>query len=134
MIMLLIYLFRVYYYVGLIGYYVMFCEICFVLFLVVQIVRVVYYLYKCCLQFFKSIWFVLDLVGIFLSLVVIVMYVGRMFLVNQILVKFKEDLKVFVNFQYIVYWDNLFIVFIGLLVFFGMIRLLGILGYDKRIG
>lgn len=129
-----IYPFRVYHHVGPTGYYVMFCEICFVLFLVAQIVRVVYYLYKRRLQFFKSTWCVLDLVGIFLSLVAIAMYAGRMLLANQTLAKFKEDPKAFVNFQHIAYWDNLLIVFIGLLVFLGTTRLLGILGYDKRIG
>lgn len=129
-----IYPFRLYYHVGPTGYYVIFCEISFVLFLVAQMIRVVYHLYKLRLQFFKSTWLVLDLVSIFLSLMAIAMYAGRMLLANQTLGKFKEDPKAFVNFQHIAYWDNLLIVLIGLLVFLGTTRLLGILGYDKRIG
>ncbi|XP_061175577.1 uncharacterized protein LOC133184503 [Saccostrea echinata] len=134
MTMSTIYPFRLYHHVGQTGYYVIFCEICFVLFLVAQIIRVIYYLYKLRLQFFKSTWLVLDFVGIFLSFVAIAMYAGRMLLANETFAKFKADPKAFVNFQHIAYWDSLFIILIGLLVFLGTTRLLGILGYDKRIG
>jgi hypothetical protein len=129
-----IYPFRIYHHIGTTGYYVIFCEVCFVLFLLAQMIRVIYHFYKLRLQFFRSTWLVLELVGIFLSLVAIAMYAGRMLLANETLSKFLKDPKAFVNFQHIAYWDFLLVVLIGLLVFLGTTRLLGILGYDKRIG
>ena len=125
---------RIYQHHGATGIYIIFCEICFVVYLLAMMARVAYGLYTHRRYYFKSTWRSVDFLGVIGGLLAIAMYAGRMLLANETISKFKEDPKKFVNFQHIAVWDLLFVLLLGCLVFLATIRLLGILGYDKRIG
>lgn len=85
-------------------------------------------------EFFKSGWRCLDLICVVGGIVAVVMYFGRYLLANQTMEKFKADPKTFVDFQHLAYWDLLFVSVLSFLVFFATLRIVGLLGYDKRIG
>lgn len=129
-----IYPFRIYHHLGTSGIYTLFCEVMFVVFLVALIIKVAYGLYKQKKYFFKDVWNVMDCSIISLSFVSIAMYTGRYLLAAQTMQKFKEDSKQFINFQHIAIWDFLFNLLLSTLVFMATLRLVGIMGYDKRVG
>ncbi|KAJ8307755.1 hypothetical protein KUTeg_014695 [Tegillarca granosa] len=129
-----IYPLRIYQHHGPTGTYMIFCEVMFILFLLLLTVRVVWRFVQVKFLYFRNPWRTLDFVCIILGYIGIAMYVGRLILANATMEKFGEDPKAFVNFQHIVFWDLLFIVLLGSLNFLATFRLLGILGYDKRIG
>jgi ABC-type multidrug transport system fused ATPase/permease subunit len=62
------------------------------------------------------------------------MYAGRYIMAAQTMAKFKEDSKQFINFQHIALWDFIFNLLLACLAFLATMRLVGILGYDKRVG
>ncbi|XP_063447403.1 polycystin-2-like [Mytilus trossulus] len=62
------------------------------------------------------------------------MYAGRHILASQTMEKFKEGPKQFINFQHIAIWDLLFNSLHATLLSLSTLRLIGILGYDKRVG
>ncbi|VDI61169.1 Hypothetical predicted protein [Mytilus galloprovincialis] len=127
-----IYPFRIYFHLGTNGIYTLICEILFLLFLVALTGKVVSGIIKKRNTFFKSIWNILDCSCITLSFVCISMYAGRHILASQTMEKFKEDPKQFINFQHIAIWDLLFNLLHATLLSFSTLRLVGILGYDKR--
>ncbi|VDI23340.1 Hypothetical predicted protein, partial [Mytilus galloprovincialis] len=129
-----IYPFRIYFHLGTNGIYTLICEVIFLIFLVALIIKVVYGLVKQKKLFFKSVWNVLDCCCISLSFVCIAMYAGRHLLASKTMDRFKEDPKQFINFQHIAIWDLLFNLLLASLVFLATLRLVGILGYDKRVG
>ncbi|CAG2248795.1 PKD1L2 [Mytilus edulis] len=129
-----IYPFRIYFHHGTNGIYTLICEILFLLFLVALTVKVVSGIMKKRKTFFKSVWNILDCSCISLSFVCISMYAGRHILASQTMEKFKEDPKQFINFQHIAIWDLLFNLLHATLLSFSTLRLVGILGYDKRVG
>ncbi|KAK3090920.1 hypothetical protein FSP39_015723 [Pinctada imbricata] len=125
---------RIYQHLGATGVYVILCEVCFILYLVALIARVTYGLYQHRIEYFKSTWRTVDFLGVIGGIIGIAMYFGRLLLANETMSNFRDDPKTFVNFQHIAIWDVLFVLLLGCLVFLATIRLLGILGYDKRIG
>ncbi|XP_076075848.1 polycystin-2-like [Mytilus galloprovincialis] len=129
-----IYPFRIYFHHGTNGIYTLICEILFLLFLVALIGKVVSGIMKKRKTFFKSVWNILDCSCISLSFVCVSMYAGRHILASQTMEKFKEDPKQFINFQHIAIWDLLFNLLHATLLSFSTLRLVGILGYDKRVG
>ena len=86
---------------------------------------------KC--EFFKKFWQLLDMIFVIVGYLAIGMYIVRFIMTSATIEKFQEDKKQFVNFYHIALWDQLFVLLIGILDFIITIRLLHILGYNKRI-
>ncbi|XP_052067992.1 polycystin family receptor for egg jelly-like isoform X12 [Mytilus californianus] len=129
-----IYPFRIYFHLGTNGIYTLICEIIFLSIVIALTGKVVSGVMKKRKTFFKSVWNILDFSCISLSFVCISMYAGRHILASQTMEKFKEDPKQFINFQHIAIWDLLFNLLHATLLSFSTLRLVGILGYDKRVG
>lgn len=124
---------RVYQHSGSTGIYTLACEIIFVIFLLILTVQMVVNMIQQKLQFFKKSWQVMDMVIVILGYLTIIMYGVRFALTAETISKFKDDKKQFVNFYHIAIWDQILVLFIGSLDFIVSIRLLNILGYNKRI-
>ncbi|XP_063446781.1 uncharacterized protein LOC134726311 [Mytilus trossulus] len=129
-----IYPFRIYFHHGTNGIYTLICEIIFLLILVALTGMTVSRITKKRKTYFKSVWNILDCCCISLSFVCISMYAGRHILASQTLEKFKADPKQFINFQHIVVSDLLFNLLHATLLSLATLRLVGILGYDIRVG
>ncbi|XP_063446785.1 polycystin-1-like protein 2 [Mytilus trossulus] len=129
-----IYPFRIYFHHGTNGIYTLICEIIFLLILVALTGKTVSRITKKRKTYFKSVWNILDCCCISLSFVCISMYAGRHILASQTLEKFKADPKQFINFQHIAVSDLLFNLLHATLLSLATLRLVGILGYDIRVG
>ncbi|XP_033737965.1 polycystic kidney disease protein 1-like 2 [Pecten maximus] len=129
-----IYPMRIYQHHGNTGVYIIFCEVMFLVFLLGMILKVVYGMVKTKGNYFANAWNVVDFFCIVGGCIGVAMYFGRFILSNETLGKFKDDPKNFVNFQHLAFWDLIFVLVLSCLVFLSTIRVVGVLGYDKRIG
>ena len=124
---------RVYQHNGSTGVYTLACEVIFVIFLLILTIQMIINMVQQKRQFFRKPWQVLDMVIIIIGYAAIAMYAVRFAVTSSTIAKFTEDKKQFVNFYHIALWDGLLVLLIGTLDFIVTIRLLNILGYNKRI-
>ncbi|KAL5018310.1 hypothetical protein ScPMuIL_004032 [Solemya velum] len=118
---------------GPLGSYVLACQIIFLILMLGFSIKLLRTIYEEKLQFFTSAWNLMDICCIVLSYSSIGMYFMRKYYVDETMAKFQEDKKKFVTFQHIVVWDFAFSSTLAFLVFFATLRLLKILGYNKRM-
>ena len=124
---------RVYQHNGSTGVYTLACEVIFVVFLLILTVQMIINMVQQKCEFFKKFWQLLDMIFVIVGYLAIGMYIVRFIMTSATIEKFQEDKKQFVNFYHIALWDQLFVLLIGILDFIITIRLLHILGYNKRI-
>ncbi|KAL3877870.1 hypothetical protein ACJMK2_035514 [Sinanodonta woodiana] len=124
---------RIYQHMGSNGIYILACEVFYLVYFVSVGILLIYRFHTQRMEFFKSNWQIIDLVSFIIGAVAISMYFIRLVMTNLTIAKFKEDPKRFVNFQHIALWDQVFVVFISLLVFIATIRFLKILGHNYRL-
>ncbi|XP_021356998.1 polycystic kidney disease protein 1-like 2 [Mizuhopecten yessoensis] len=129
-----IYPLRIYQHHGNTGVYMIFCEVMFLVFLLGMILKIIYSMVKTKGNFFANAWNVVDFVCVVGGCIGVAMYFGRLILANETMGNFTEDPKNFVNFQHLAFWDLIFVTVLACLVFLSTIRVVGVLGYDKRIG
>ena len=125
---------RVYQHNGATGVYTLACEVLFVIFLLALTVQIIIYMVQQKRNFFHKPWQVLDLIVVIVSYCTIAMYGMRLLITSSTIAKFKANKNEFVNFYHIAIWDQVLVLLIGILDFIVTIRLLNILGYNKRIG
>ncbi|XP_041364036.1 uncharacterized protein LOC121379460 [Gigantopelta aegis] len=125
--------FRLAQHLGPIGAYVLLCEVVIGIIMVMFTVNIVKKLYDQKLSYFTHIWQTLDFITVIWCLVAIVFYIIREVNAAETLKRFRENPKRFINFQHIAIWDSLFVYTLGALVFFTTIRVLRILGYNRRV-
>lgn len=125
---------KIYQHVGTIGMYTLLCEVIFVLYQVICTVSIVVMIVQQKKAFFKKGWQVYDFVFTILGYVAIIMYAIRYAFVRMSLDVFRKDKGDFVNFYHIALWNQCLVLLIGILVFMATLRMLNILGYNKRIG
>ncbi|KAK3090330.1 hypothetical protein FSP39_010980 [Pinctada imbricata] len=120
-----------------VGAFSLLCYILFCFHLIITTVKTVLRMKKLgCKSFLFDPWNVVDSFCVFLSYALIFMFGFRLSYANQAMQKYYDDLgtgaRDFINFQHIVVWDNSFNVVLATLVFIATIRILRILGYNKR--
>ncbi|XP_045214928.2 uncharacterized protein LOC123565009 [Mercenaria mercenaria] len=125
---------RVYLHQGPLGIYTLACEVLFVLYVIILTVMMIVQFVRQKKDFFKKGWQIYDLVFIILAYVAMVMNIVQVVFTNMSLDVFREDKKAFVNFYHLAIWNTILVLLIGLLVFMATLRMLNILGYNKRIG
>ena len=125
---------RVFLHQGPLGLYTLACEVLFVLYLIILTVMMIIQIYQQKKDFFKQGWQVFDMIFIILGYVAIIMNIIQIVFTDISLDTFREDKKAFVNFYHLALWNTILVLLIGLLVFMATIRMLNILGYNKRIG
>ncbi|XP_060073664.1 uncharacterized protein LOC132553437 [Ylistrum balloti] len=129
-----IYSFRAYQHTGALGTYAMLCYFIYMIVMIYGCVKLILKFRKAgCLQFLKDAWNVIDTICTLLSFVGVVMWGLRYSYSKQSLKVYYDDPTAFINFQHVVIWDIVFNVITGILVFIATIRILRILGYNKRM-
>lgn len=130
----LIYPIKVYQHLGPAGIYTLVCEVIFAVYVVVLTVILIIGIVQQKREFFRHPWQVYDLVFVILCYIAVVMYIVRLLMTGQSLSLFKTDKKAFINFYHIAIWNVSFVLLIGCLTFMITLRMLNVLGYNKRIG
>ncbi|WAQ96750.1 PK1L2-like protein [Mya arenaria] len=130
----LIYPMRVYQHLGPAGIYTLACEVILVLYILIITIMAIIGVCQQKKEYFNAPWQVYDIVFIVLGYVAIAMYAVRTWFTNESLAIFKEDKKAFVNFYHIALWNQMLVLLIGVLCFMATLRMLNVLGYNKRIG
>ena len=123
--------------IGANGTFAILCYIIFCIHLLVTTFKIFARLRKMgCCSFIRVAWNVVDFICVILSYCLIIMFGFRMSYANKAMQMYYDDKlagqNVYINFQHIVIWDNIFSVVLATLVFIATIRILRILGYNKR--
>ncbi|KAK3089545.1 hypothetical protein FSP39_004480 [Pinctada imbricata] len=125
---------------GGMGAFSLVCYAVFIIYIIYMTVRPILKIKKDgCRKFFKDIWNWIDLVCAILSYSLIAVFGVRLNYAKQAMAKYYEELakpnseKDIINFQHIVVWDNVFNIILGILVFIITLRVLRILGYNRRL-
>ncbi|XP_033737951.1 uncharacterized protein LOC117325653 isoform X2 [Pecten maximus] len=129
-----IYPFRAYQHTGALGTFAMLCYFIYMIVMIYGTVKLILKFRKAgCCQFVKDVWNVIDTLCAILSFIAVVMWGLRYSYSKQSLAIYYDDKRAFINFQHVVIWDIVFNVIVGILVFIATIRILRILGYNKRM-
>lgn len=115
------------------GAYILICEVIFLILLLGFSVKLLKNIFQEKLQFFTSSWNIMDICCIILSYSSIGMFFMRKHYVDETMAKFQADKKKFVTFQHVVIWDFAFSSVLAFINFFSTLRLLKLLGYNKRM-
>ncbi|KAL3876145.1 hypothetical protein ACJMK2_034017, partial [Sinanodonta woodiana] len=124
---------RLYMHTGALGMYTLACEVIFLVFVVVNTVLVILKLFQQKRSYFKESWQVIDLLALIGCYAAIVLYFLRFALAMEIIARFNNDRKKFVNFQHIAVSDQTVVLIIALLIFVANIRFLKIVSFSKRV-
>lgn len=125
--------FRPFQALGAIGTYALLCYFIYIIFFLVSTGRMIYRIHKERCLFFKSTWNNIDLLCTILGFLGVVFWALRYAYANRALDKYYDNKLDFIQFQHIALWDNAFVVVMGVLVFIATIRILQILGYNRRM-
>ena len=124
---------------GAMGAFSLACYVIYVIYILVTTVKTILKVKKLgCRGFVKDIWNFVDLLCTLLSYSLIIMFGFRMSYANRAMQMYYDELAIavskrkFINFQHIVIWDNIFNIFLAILIFIITLRVLKILGYNKK--
>ncbi|XP_076445170.1 polycystin-1-like protein 2 [Babylonia areolata] len=128
---------KIYGYLGAMGAYIFICEMIFLFVLLILTVKAVLKLKKQRLGYFKDVWQVLDACSLLISYTGIVFYAIKSVKIDEIMRLWRYDPKttsqVYVDFYLPILYDDIYGYILASLVFVVSLRLLRILGYNKRI-
>ncbi|XP_052820375.1 polycystic kidney disease protein 1-like 2 [Mya arenaria] len=128
-----VYPIRVYTHVGAIGTFTLCCEVIFVIYLVVLLVKLCIRIYQKRMEFFSEFWQVYELVMFSLGVTSIAIFAIRLGFTNMTINKYKENIKYFVNFSHIVFWDQILVACLSILVFMATLRFLEVFATSKKV-
>ncbi|XP_070186772.1 polycystin-1-like protein 2 [Littorina saxatilis] len=124
---------RLYDHLGALGAYVLICEIVTCVVVLIFTVKAIKKIWNQGLAYFKDFWQVLDVAAIVTSYTAVVFYVVKTLNVDDVMELWRKDPKVYVDFYLPVLWDDVYGYLLAGLVFVVSIRLLRVLGYNKRV-
>ncbi|CAF0883949.1 unnamed protein product [Adineta steineri] len=120
-------------YVSTMDYFVLACEILFIIFTVYYTVEEVLEITRFRLQYFKTIWNVLDVLIICISYVCIGFNVYRQVKVADILDELLNDQSTFADFEFLTYWQLQFNNIIAFTVFLAWIKIFKYVSFNKTM-
>ncbi|XP_070188678.1 polycystin-1-like protein 2 [Littorina saxatilis] len=115
------------------GAFIFICELLVLIFVIVFTVRTVLRIKSQKKAFFKDFWQLLDLMALVWAYIALAFYITKILSVAETMEKWRYDPKVYVDFYLPVLWDALYGYILAALVFVVTIRLLRVLGYNKRV-
>ena len=124
---------RLYSHVGPSGTFTIICEVLFVVYVVILLVKLCIRFYQLRCKFFHEFWLVYELLMFAVAVVCIAMYAMKLGLVYLTIEKYKENVKQFVNFAHIAFWDQMMIIFLAILIFMATLRILEVFGTTKKV-
>ncbi|XP_067670971.1 polycystin-1-like protein 2 [Haliotis asinina] len=121
-------------YVTSVMYFQVVCEAIYLCFTIAFIIKEVRNLTKQGAKYFRSFWNWIELSIIIMSIAAIVVYFYRLFVTITLTSMFKKNKgNEYMKFQYVGYWNELFSYMVGWLVFFGSLKFLKLLRFNKRM-
>ena len=124
---------RVYHHLGPIGSYILFCEVLALFYFVSVFIRIGLQIFEHKCEFYKQFWILFDIGTAVISINVVVFYAIRLYTASKTISQFHEDKRAFVDFYQVAFYDKIFVVFLGILVFMSTIRCLRILEGNKHV-
>lgn len=128
-----IYPIRLYNHVGPTGTWALVCEVVFVIYLVVLIVKLSVRIYQQGLKYFGQFWQVFEFVILLLGVSACVIYAIKLGFITSTIRKYRSNMKLFVNFSHIVFWDELYGILLAVIAFMCTIRILEVFASSKKI-
>ncbi|PVD38502.1 hypothetical protein C0Q70_01117 [Pomacea canaliculata] len=113
--------------------YILIGEIIAVVAVIILTVVIVVKLKKQKLSFFSDFWQVLDVCTALCSYVAITFYAIKYLTVNDSMAAWRQNPKAYVDFYQAAFWDALYGYMLAAAVFITTLRLLRVLGYNKRL-
>ena len=115
------------------GMLVIVCEIIFISFIAYYIYREVNKLRRLSFRYFSGFWNLIEFTIISLAVAAGSIFFFRLQVTKRALAQCRSQSHKFVNFHYVATWDNLFIHIFAFLVFFGTIKLIRLLRFNRTI-
>ncbi len=126
--------FRLYSLQGIMGYYMLMCQIIFCCFLAYMIYRTIKTAIRCGYrEYCSNLDNILELCIIAGSIICIGMYIIRLQLTDFVLRNFRINTKAYVSFGLIANYDEVFSIIIAMVVFCFTLKLLGLLSFNQNI-
>ncbi|XP_046550027.1 uncharacterized protein LOC124259855 [Haliotis rubra] len=121
-------------YITSVMYFQVVCEAIYLCFTIAFIIKEVRNFTKQGSKYFRSFWNWIELSIITMSIAAIVVYFYRLFVTITLTSMFKKNKgNEYMKFQYVGYWNELFSYMVGWLVFFGSLKFLKLLRFNKRM-
>ena len=124
---------RVYHHVGPIGTYILICEVLALFYFISVFIRIGLQIFEHKCKFFKHFWILFDIGTAVISVHVVVFYAIRLYLSTATMSKFQQDKRAYVDFYQVAFYDKVFVVFLGILVFLSTLRCLRVLEGNKHV-
>ncbi|XP_055954867.1 uncharacterized protein LOC126810750 isoform X1 [Patella vulgata] len=110
------------------------CEVIYLLFTAWFIIKAVKNIFKEKIKYFFVFWNIIELGIIAVSLGAVIVYFYRLNVTNELTAIFaRSHGNEYMKFQYAGYWNEIFTYMIGWLVFFGTLKFLKLLRFNKRM-
>lgn len=114
-------------------YFVIACEIIFCVFIVYYIVEEALELKIHRMQYFTSIWNILDVVVILLSLTAIAFHIFRTIEVNQLMGKLLKQPNTYADFEFLAFWQTQYNNMNAVNLFFAWIKIFKYISFNKTM-
>ncbi|XP_069466725.1 polycystin-2-like protein 1 isoform X2 [Ambystoma mexicanum] len=114
-------------------YFIIACEIIFCVFIVYYIVEEVLELRIHRLQYFTSVWNILDVVVILLSLTAIAFHVFRTVEVNRLMGKLLKQPSTYADFEFLAFWQTQYNNMNAVNLFFAWIKIFKYISFNKTM-
>lgn len=124
---------RVYQHIGSLGTYVIFCEVLGLLYTIFIIIRIGLGIFEHKRKFYTQFWLLFDIATVLCVVCALAFYFIRLYTAQVTVSKFLENKRNFVDFYQVAFFDQLLVVFLGILVFLSTIRCLRILEGNKHV-
>ncbi|PVD28968.1 hypothetical protein C0Q70_11565 [Pomacea canaliculata] len=125
--------FRIYEHLQAIGFYMYICEIIAAIGVIIFTIKIALRIKQQKLGFFNEFWQVLDLSIVLICYVVMAFYAIKTMKVNESMAAWRDNSKQYVDFYQTAFWDDMYGYSLASVVFTTTIRLLRILGYNRRL-
>ncbi|XP_033737929.1 polycystic kidney disease protein 1-like 2 [Pecten maximus] len=128
-----IYPFRPYQHAGALGVYALICYIIYIIAMLFGTIKLILKLRKDGCQCLRVSWNLVDVLCVLMSFIAVSVWILRFVYTKQAMNLYYNDKKAFINFNHVVIWDMIFNIISSMLVFISNIRLLRLLGYNKKM-
>ncbi|OWF53241.1 Location of vulva defective 1 [Mizuhopecten yessoensis] len=110
------------------------CEVIYLLFTLYFVIHEVRGIIREKIKYFKQFWNLIELGICVMSVTAVVLYFYRLVKTNTLTERFKHTHgNEYMKFQYVGYWSEIFSYIIGWLVFFGTLKFLKLLRFNKKM-
>ena len=115
------------------GNFIKLLQFLFLILVIVAFIKIVYDMFTEGFRYFKSVWNLLDVLALIMSIVTISMYLFTLTIVEKTTFLFHADKNAYVGFENLAFYDFVVNTTHGILVFLLSVRVSRILGYSGKI-